>query len=239
MLKFILDILSSPAILVGLVALIGLVLQKKSASDTISGTIKTIMGFLVLGGGATIVVGALEYFSKMFQKGFGIQGIVPNNEAIVALALKNYGTQTALIMALAMVVNILIARYTKLKYIFLTGHHALYMSCMVAAILIAGGLKGTPLVIIGAILMGIIMAGMPALAHPTMKKITGVDDVAFGHFGTFGYIVSAAIGKIFGKNSKSTEEIKFPQGLNFLRDTSVAISLTMAILYIIVAVAAG
>ena len=88
MLKFILDILSSPAILVGLVALVGLVLQKKSASETISGTIKTIMGFLILGGGAAIVVGALEFFRKMFQHGFGIQGIVPNNEAIVALGFK-------------------------------------------------------------------------------------------------------------------------------------------------------
>ena len=43
------------------------------------------------------------------------------------------------------------------------------------------------------------MASMPALAQPTMRKITGADDVAFGHFGTFGYIVSAGIGKVVGK----------------------------------------
>ena len=239
MLKFLLDILSTPAILVGLVALIGLIFQKKPLSDCITGTIKTIMGFLVLGGGATIVVGALDYFGKMFQFGFGITGIVPNNEAIVGMALKDYGTQTALIMALGMLANILIARYTKMKYIFLTGHHTLYMACMLAAILIAGGIKGTPLVIIGALLLGFFMALMPALAQPIMRKITGVDDIAFGHFGTFGYLVSAGVAKVVGKGSKSTEEMKFPQGLTFLRDTSVAISLTMLILYLIVAIAAG
>lgn len=239
MLKFLLDILSTPAILVGLVALIGLMFQKKSTSDCITGTIKTIMGFLVLGGGAEIVVKALDYFSKMFQYGFGITGIVPNNEAIVGMALKDYGTQTALIMALGMLINILIARYTKMKYIFLTGHHTLYMSCMLAAILIAGGVKGTPLVIVGAVLLGFIMALMPALSQPIMRKITGVDDIAFGHFGTFGYLVSAGVAKVVGKGSKSTEEMKFPQGLTFLRDTSVAISLTMAILYLIVSIAAG
>ncbi|SHF03293.1 PTS ascorbate transporter subunit IIC [Clostridium fallax] len=239
MLQFLLDILSTPAILVGLVALIGLIFQKKPISDCVTGTIKTIMGFLVLGGGATIVVGALDYFGKMFQYGFGITGIVPNNEAIVGMALKDYGTQTALIMALGMIVNILIARFTKMKYIFLTGHHTLYMACMLAAILIAGGVSGAPLVIVGSLLLGFIMALMPALAQPIMKKITGVDNIAFGHFGTFGYLVAAGVAKLVGKGSKSTEEMKFPQGLTFLRDTSVAISLTMLILYLIVAIAAG
>lgn len=239
MLKIILDILSVPAILVGLVAMIGLIAQKKSAADVVKGTIKTIMGFLVLGGGAGIVVGSLGHFGTMFQQGFGIKGIVPNNEAIVALALKTYGTQTALIMAFGMLANIVIARFTKLKYIFLTGHHTLYMACMIAAILVAGGMKGVSLVVVGSIILGFIMAVFPAMAQPTMRKITGQDDVAFGHFGTFGYIISAAVGKVVGKGSKSTEEMEFPQGLAFLRDTSVAISLTMGILYLIVAIAAG
>ncbi len=239
MLKFLLDILSTPAILVGLVALIGLIFQKKSISDCITGTIKTIMGFLVLSGGATIVVGALDSFGKMFEYGFGITGIVPNNEAIVGLALVDYGTQTALIMAFGMIINILIARYTKLKYIFLTGHHTLYMACMIAAILIAGGMSGFALVLVGSLLLGLVMAVMPAIAQPVIRKITGVDNIGFAHFGTVGYILSAGVGKLVGKNSKSTEEMNVPKGLSFLRDTSVAISLTMLILYIIVALAAG
>lgn len=238
-LKVLLDILSVPAILVGLIAMIGLLLQKRSASDVIKGTIKTIMGFLILGGGAGIVVGALGSFGTIFQQGFGFQGIVPNNEAITALALKTYGTETAIIMGLAMVVNILIARYTRLKYIFLTGHHTLFMACMISAILVAGGMHGVALIATGSILLGFIMALFPALAQPTMRKITGTDDVALGHFGTFGYILAAGIGKLVGKNSKSTEETEFPQGLTFLRDTSVAISLAMGILYIIVALVAG
>lgn len=239
MLKFMLDILSVPAILVGVVALVGLVVQKKSAAEVVKGTIKSIMGFIVLGGGAGIVVAALGDFGSMVQEGFGFKGIVPNNEAITALALKTYGTQTALIMVFGMVANILIARFTKLKYIFLTGHHTLYMACMVSAILLAGGVNGAALIIIGSIILGFLMALFPALAHPTMKKITGQDEIGFGHFGTVGYLLSAGVAKLVGKNSKSTEDIKFPQGFTFLRDTSIAISLTMGILYIIAALAAG
>lgn len=239
MLKIILDILSVPAILVGLIAMIGLIAQKRPTSDIFKGTIKTILGFLVLGGGAGIAVAALNHFGVMFQQGFGVRGIVPHNEAIVALALKTYGTQTALIMMFGMLANILIARFTKLKYIFLTGHHTLYMACMIAAILVAGGIEGVALVIIGSILLGFVMAFFPAIAQPTMRRITGTDDVAFGHFGTIGYVLSAWVGKMVGKDSKSTEELRFPKGLGFLRDSSVAVSLTMGILYIIVAIASG
>lgn len=239
MLKVILDILSVPAVLVGLVALIGLITQKKKGSEVIVGSIKTIMGFLVLGGGAGIAVAALGHFGEMFQQGFSVQGIVPHNEAVVALALKEYGQQTALIMTFGMFANILIARFTKLKYIFLTGHHTLYMACMIAAIFIAAGIKGIPLVIFGSILLGFTMAIFPAIAQSTMRKITGTNDVAFGHFGTVGYVLAAGVGKLVGKNSQSTEEMKFPQGLSFLRDTSVSIALVMGILYLIVALAAG
>ncbi len=239
MLNLILDILSVPAILVGLISLIGLVLQKKSASDVLKGTIKTILGFLVLGGGAGIAVEALSHFGLMFQEAFNVQGVVPHNEAVVAMALETYGTSTALIMAFGMLANILIARYTNLKYIFLTGHHTLYMAAMIAVILVVAGLQGAILVIVGSIILGFVMAFFPAIAQPTMRKITGTDDVAFGHFGTTGYVLSAWVGKMVGKDSPSTEEMEFSQNLGFMRDSSVAISLVMGVFYIIVAIAAG
>ena len=239
MLKFILDILSVPAVLIGLVSFIGLVAQKKSLSDTLKGSIKTVMGVLILGGGAGLAVGALGHFGNMFQYGFGINGVVPHNEAIVGMALEEYGTQTALIMAFGMVANVLIARFTPLKFIFLTGHHTLYMACMIGIILTVGGFQGTSMVAIGAILLGFIMAFFPAIAHPTMKKITGSDDVGFGHFGTIGYVFAAWVGKLVGNKEHSTEEINFPQGLTFLRDSSIAISLVMLVLFLIVALACG
>ncbi len=239
MLKFLLDILSVPAILVGIVSMIGLIAMKKSAADIVKGTVKTILGFLVLSGGAGVAVGALSYFGELFTVGFNIHGVVPHNEAIVAMALEEVGTQTALIMAFGMAVNILIARFTPLKFIFLTGHHTLYMACMIAAILVAGGMEGVSLVIVGSLVLGVVMALFPALAHPTMKKITESDDVAFGHFGTVGYLFSAWVGSLVGNKEKSTEEINFPQSLSFLRDSSLAISLVMMVLFIIVSLAAG
>ncbi|WP_066899381.1 PTS ascorbate transporter subunit IIC [Streptobacillus notomytis] len=238
-LNFIVDILKTPAILVGFIALVGLLLQKKPIADVVKGTIKTILGFLVLGAGASFLIEQLAPMTSMFEKAFSIQGVIPNNEAIISVATKDFGTTTALIMALGMLANIFIARFTRLKYIFLTGHHTLYMAAMIAIMLHIAGFNGVLLVIVGSILLGLTMAIFPAFAQPFMKGITGDDSVAFGHFSTLGYILSGYIGKLVGKGSKSTEEMKLPKNLSFLRDSSISISLTMMVIYVILAIFAG
>ena len=233
------DILGTPAILVGLFALIGLLLQKKDVANVISGTLKTIMGFVILGAGAGVLVASLDNFSSMFDHAFEIQGIIPNNEAIVALAQDAFGAETAMIMLFGMVANILLARITPFKYIFLTGHHTMFMACLIAVILSTGGFSGTTMILTGSIILGSLMVLLPALLQPFTRKITGTDDFAIGHFGSFGYLTAAAVGKVVGKNSKSTEEIKVPKTFNFLRDTSVSVSLTMALLFFVVALFTG
>lgn len=233
------DILGTPAILLGLFALIGLLLQKKDIATVVSGTLKTIMGFVIIGAGAGVIIAALGIFSKMFDEAFSIRGVIPNNEAIVAVAQDAFGVETAMIMVFGMVMNIVLARFTPFKYIFLTGHHTLFMASLLAAILSVSGLSGAVLVIVGSILLGLCMVLFPALIQPYVREITGSDDFAVGHFGSFGYFFSGTIGKYFGNKEHSTEQIKVPKQLGFLRDTSVAVSLTMTLLFIVVALFAG
>ncbi|HHQ4737049.1 PTS ascorbate transporter subunit IIC [Aeromonas veronii] len=233
------DVLSEPAVLVGLIALIGLIAQKKPATECIKGTVKTIMGFVILGAGATLVINSLGDFAVIFQHAFGIKGVVPNNEAIVSIAQTSFGKEMAMIMFFAMLVNILIARLTPWKFIFLTGHHTLFMSMMVAVILSAGGMSGVPLIAVGSLVVGVAMVFFPAIAHPFMKQITGSDDVALGHFSTCSYVLSALIGAKFGNKAHSCEDVQVPKSLLFLRDTPVAISFTMGIIFLVTSAFAG
>ncbi|MFC7442739.1 PTS ascorbate transporter subunit IIC [Laceyella putida] len=233
------DILGTPAILIGIFALIGLLLQKKGIGEIVSGTLKTVLGFILVSAGAEIIVRSLDVFGKMFNQAFAINGVIPNNEAIVAVAQNKFGAATALIMVFGMVVNLILARFTPLKYIFLTGHHTLFMACLIAVILTTNGLGGVTLVLTGSIILGALMVLSPAILQPFVRQITGSDQFAVGHFGSIGYFVSGWVGKWLGNKEKSTETIKVPKQLSFLRDTSVAVSLTMAILFVIVACFAG
>lgn len=238
-LNILIDIASTPAILVGLIAVLGLLLQKKSVSDIIRGGIKTFVGFLVVTAGAGVVESALDPFGDMFQHAFNMQGVVPNNEAIVALALTKFGTYTALIMLAGMAFNILIARVTRFKYIYLTGHATLYMACMIAVIISVTGMSPVMMVLVGGFALGLVNTIFPAIVQPFTKQITKTDTIAMGHTGSLGYAISGLLGKYIGDKEKSTEDIDFPKGLAFLRDSTVSIAITMSIVYVIVALFAG
>lgn len=237
--KVLIDFVSEPSILIGLMVLLGLILQKKDTDVIIKSTLKAMVGYLVISAAAGVITNSLSPFGVMFEEAFNISGVIPNNEAVVALAIDEFGTATALIMAFGMVVNIIIARFTKFKYIFLTGHHTLYLACMIAVILASTGMAGFQLIFTGALALGLTMVLSPAMLQPFMKKITKNDSVALGHFSGTGYALAALIGKAVGKGSKSTEEMKVPKSLSFLRDSVVSISLTMLVLYVVVAIAAG
>lgn len=239
-LNLIISIVRTPAIIVGLIAVLGLALQHKSAPDIISGGIKTFIGFLVLSGGAGIVTGALAPMGKMFIHAFNVQGVIPNNEAIVGTVLVQYGTETALIMLVSMIVNVILARFSHFKYIYLSGHVMIYMAAMLAVIMDVAGFSIVPEILLGGLMLGIADTVMPALLQPYMRKVTGSNSVALAHTGDFGYWVSGLFAKLsHGDPKKSTENLKIPKSVSFLRDSTVAIAITMGVIYVILALFAG
>lgn len=194
------QLLSKPSILVGIIALIGLLAQRKPLENVISGTLKTVIGFVVLGGGAGIVINAITPLGSLLQQGFGLQGALPVNEVFTALAQKELGTQIAIVFALAFVVNLLLARFTPWKYIFLTGHHILFMATLTVGMLGLTILKGNPvvLVIVASLFTGFSMVFFPALSAPFMEKVIGSKDFVMGHFGTTTYVLSGFLGQYVG-----------------------------------------
>src|SRR5699024_123506 len=242
MLNFIIQLITSPAILLGIIALIGLVVQSKGFQETIKGTFKTILGILILTAGAGLVDSHVGPFSEMFTNAFNLTGVVPIDEAVIGALTDNIAEiarNGALILALGFVVNIIIARFSPFKYIYLTGHMLWIMSGALAWAFYDLGYSSTQAVLWGSLIQGIVLVLFPALAQPIMRKVTGNDEIAYGHLTTSGVVLSAYIGKIFVNKRYDSEKTKMHEGLEFFKDTAVSVSTVMIVLYLITAFVAG
>jgi len=237
--QLLVDILSVPAVLVGVIALIGLIAQKKPFEVLVSGALKTTLGFLILSGGANIVVGAITPLGEILQQGFHIKGVIAVNEVVIAVAQKQFGKEMALAMVAGFLVNIILAYILPWKYIFLTGHHTLFMATMSVAVLGSAGITGFSLILVSALIVGFSSIFFPAISSPFMQKITGSNDFVLGHWGTTGYVLSGLIGKWIGNPDDSTENLNLPTWANFLREPLIAMGVVMSIIYTIAVLKAG
>lgn len=242
MLDFILNIIKTPAIVLALVALIGLLLQKKNAGQVFSGTMKTAIGMLVLGAGSGLIVTEILPFVDLFSTVFHLQGFATSSEAVVGAmqsAIPVIASTSALIMVIGFLVNVVIARFSPLKYIFLTGHMMWILSVAIAGSLYSANFSETTIIVIGSILQGILMVLFPAIGQPMVRKVTGNDNFAVAHLTTLGTVPAAYIGGLLGDKTKSAEDIKLPESLEFFKDTSMSVSIVMGLFYLVVVILAG
>lgn len=243
--NFIIDnILTQASITISLIAMFGLILQRKSVGQIISGSLKTLLGFQVLNAGSSIIVGSLNYFGHIFTAGFDMQGIIPSIEAINGQAMNQLGLgrDIALTFLMIFIFNILIARFTRWKYIFLTGQAILWMATMTTVFGSFAGLSGVTLILVGGFIGALFAVFMPAIAQPIIRKVTGSNDIALGHFCTIGYLFEAGVAYLVGErgeNKRSIEDMKLPKSFEFLQDTYLSVMVVMIPLYIITALFAG
>lgn len=244
MVNFLVKFLSEPTIVLGLVAMIGLIAMRNSVSNVVQGTMKTMLGFLILSAGSALICTALAPFSTMFNAAFGMSGVVPEDNSLVAAVQTVLGFETPLIMLFSFVINIILARVTKFKYIFLTGHMMFSFAGTMAIVLDNMGINGWTAVAIGSVIQGICMVVFPAIAQPSTRRILGTDEVAFGFWGSSLVVFAGWIGKLVGKKDRNPQEdtwenVHVSDKFSFLKDMSILMSIVMIVVYLFTAFMAG
>ena len=242
-LDFLQSFLSNASILVGLMALIGLLALKRPFEEIVTGTIKSILGFLILGAGAGVLIGAISPLGDLFTNVLKIpNSALPVNEVFTSIVQQSLGREIALTFLFAFLLNLLFARITPYKYIWLTGHHTLFVATLTAGMfsvmpIFAG--KTWLIIAVSSVISAIMMTFMPALSMPFMKKITGGDGFAMGHFGITTYGMAGYLGQFVGDPEDSTENMNFPDWIGFMKEPLVAMASVMLIIYIIVGLLSG
>ncbi len=222
------EIFGQGAIFLALIAFFGLILQKKTFNEIVRGTLMTAIGFFVLSQGTGIIVGnAIDGLSGAFHT------MMPAAKGSPDIDMSMYGTQIGIVMLVAFAFNLLFARFTKWKSVFLTGHMLYWFPYVFIAAGIDAGLRGGKLIVLATVFTAAYMVISPNLMRPLVKEVTGDDSFTIGHPTTILSLISGYLGKLIGNKEHSTEDLKFPKGLGFLREVSITGSIVICLTYVV------
>jgi len=228
-------------IFLGLIALIGLIMQQRKTVDVIEGTAKTIVGILILNAGIDVFLSSLLPLTSLLTKSFGVEGVLPDCFGPFGLVMKTLAREVSLVFILAFATHLLLVRilpFKGAKNVFLTGHIMLFESAwFVLAIRSTMHLQGAALIAAAAVFTGALWTLLPAIARPFTRELTG-DEYTLGHLNSLAVVIGDRVGRFF-KDSPKSDELNLPGFLSVFTDYTVLLSFLMPLMYMIIGLIAG
>lgn len=243
---FVFQILSNETIFLGLVALLGLLLQRKSFPKVIDGTVKTVIGLTILASGAGILINSLSPVVTKLNQTLHVRGVLPTNDAVfgVVLRFNTIAKDTVITFLLAFFLHLLLVRLTpgkNFKNAYLTAHlmlyHAAFMNVTLPVVLHTGAFWT---VTVGTILNALYYTYSPAI--PRVISRPWMHDVStLGFMDQVGSILAHFIGKWFGSSdpNQDADNMKLPKWASMFRDNTIVLFFLMPIIFVGIGIAVG
>jgi PTS system ascorbate-specific IIC component len=225
------NVLRNPPVLLGLIAALGLILQKKHFTDVVKGMLLAAFGMIILDTGVGILVGTIAPVNGAFQSLSSGAAAAGLNDVTFTQA---HGGDVGLAMLIALILHLFIARFTPFKVIFLTGHMIWWFPFIFVAAGVEAGLSGWLLVIFSAVVSALYWSIMPFALRKYVWAVTGDQSFTLGHPTGILSLVSGFVAGKTGNKAKSTEDLKVPHGLSFFREASIIGAIVIFLLWIIV-----
>lgn len=229
------NILRNPPILLGLIAALGLIIQRKNISEIIKGTLSAAFGMFIIDAGVGVIAGSIAPINEAFQQGLTEEAQI--GEALTDVAFTEvYGGSVGLAMFFGLVIHLLIARFTPVKTIFLTGHMLWWFPFIFVAAGVEAGLTGMTLIIFGAITSAVYWSFMPWIMRRFIWDVTEDESFLIGHPTGILSIISGLVARKFGNKEQSTEDVDVPESMSFFRETSVMGAIVIFLMFLIIAI---
>lgn len=230
------NIFSEVAILIGLITVVGLLLQRTPLEDTVAGGIRATIGVIILFVGVDVFVEGLVAFQTIVGSAVGLDP--PEATNTLGDFLGTHGGSVALIIAAGFLIHLVVVRLLSTRYVYLTGHLLFWIAVVTAAALVEvfGDVDQWVLVLAGAVVVALYWTIQPLAMAPLMRRVIGSDDWGFGHTSSLACWMAGRLGTPLGtREEHDTENLQLPKRLSFFKDINVSTALVIAVIILVAA----
>ncbi|KUJ90021.1 MAG: PTS system ascorbate-specific transporter subunit IIC, partial [Thermoanaerobacter thermocopriae] len=201
--------------------------------DTISGTIKAMVGILIMLAGTDVFIAGLVSFQTIVSSAFHISAPVAKNT--LQNFTNNFGSIAVSIMALGFLIHLIIVKLFNTKFVYLTGHLMWWISLVITASLLEvfPNINQGTLILTGAILIALYWTFQPVYLHKYMRKVTNSDEIGYGHTSSIAAYLAGCFGHLFGRPEESTEKVNIPKKIEFMKDITVGTAFIITIIMLV------
>ena len=231
------NLFSQVAVLIGIIAIVGLALQRKPFEQVVAGGLRATIGVVVLNIGVEIFVGGLSSFQTIVASAVGLEP--PAATATLADFSAGQGSVVPLIIAGGFVVHLILVRiFRAAQYVYLTGHLMYWMSVVIAASLVEafGDVNRWVLAGVGSLLIGCYWVLQPLWTAPLMRRVMGNDEVGLAHTDST-IAIAAGYGakalRLGDPKKHDSENLKLPRALSFFKDINVSTAFVIGVIMLV------
>ena len=241
------NIITQPAYFIGLIVLIGYILLRKPWYDVLAGTIKAIVGYLILAVGSgglvsnfrPVLVGLKDRFqldAMVIDPYFGQNAVTAGVEEVFG---RTFG-QVMFLVLIAFIFNIVLValkKWTKFRAIFTTGHVQVQQASTAFWLILFcfPALGDTPVLLIMALLLGLYWAAGTNMTVEISQDLTDGAGFSIAHQQMFALKLfswlSEKMSKSSKRESKRLEDMQFPGFLSIFNENMVATSILMTLFF--------